>query len=444
MSHDDQHPINPALYERAELRAALAGREFGPVFDAVHAEAGLSYREIGRRTGSHESVIDAIRKGRIVEHYDVLVRIAEGLDIPREFLGISFGAGGTYAGGVMVAEPPEGVSAEMRRRHLLAAAGVAIVGEPIRNLGELLGEVPGLPPIPAPSWVDGVHVAKVRDLTRSLGDAGRAYGADPEVSSAAAAWATRLLDVPGTEPVKRELKAVVGALHLHAGWAAFDAGLADRTMYHYTRGLELATEAGDSYLQAVALAWAGLAIEEHGHPNDGLKVLQFAQVKAWDIPPDHERAKRVEAWALADSATAYARLGDPTAAHTQLAKSRDLWRPKRDTVGDLDIVAARIEVGRGRLDAAEPFAAASVRRWDGGLNQRARSQAGVVLATVHVRAGERDGLGLAHTAITAVRKLSSVRARKRLGPLADALDTRPGADYQELARMARQVATTRA
>ncbi|MGH3905929.1 MAG: hypothetical protein ACRDTE_17375, partial [Pseudonocardiaceae bacterium] len=191
---------------------------------------------------------------------------------------------------------------------------------------------------------------------------------------------------------------------------------------------------------------AGLAMEEHGHPNDGLKVLQFAQVKAWDIPPDHERAKAVEAWALADSATAHARLGDPAAAYTQLAKSRDLWRPKRtDTVGDLDIVAARIEVGRGRLDAAEPLAAASVRRWDGGLlNQRARTQAGVVLATVHVRAGEPGGLGLAHTAITAVRKLSSVRARKRLGPLADALHTRPGADYQDLARMARQVATTRA
>ena len=326
----------------------------------------------------------------------------------------------------------------MRRRHLLAAAGVAIVGEPIKNLGELLGVPSGPAPIPAPSRLDGVHVAKVRDLTRRLGEAGRAYGSDPEVSSAAAGWATRLLDVPGAEPVRQDLKAAVGALHIHAGRAAFDAGLADRTMYHYTRGLELATEAGDAYLQAVALAWSGLATEEHGHPDDGLKMLQFAQVKAWDIPPDHERVRAVEAWALADSATAYARLGDPAAAHTQLAKSRDLWRPKRtDTMGDLDIVAARIEVGRGRLDAAEPLAAASVRRWQ-GTSERARSQAGVVLATIHVRAGERGGLGLAHTAITAVSRLSSVRARKRLGQLADALDTRSGTDYQDLARMARQ------
>ncbi|MGH3906503.1 MAG: hypothetical protein ACRDTE_20330, partial [Pseudonocardiaceae bacterium] len=82
------------------------------------------------------------------------------------------------------------MSAEMRRRRLLAAAGVA-KGRPVEHLGELLGELPALPPIPAPSRVDWVHVAKVRDLTRSLGEASNAYGADPEVSSAAATWATR-------------------------------------------------------------------------------------------------------------------------------------------------------------------------------------------------------------------------------------------------------------
>ncbi len=41
-------------------------------------------------------------------------------------------------------------------------------------------------------------------------------------------------------------------------------------------------------------------------------------------------------------------------------------------------------------------------------------------------------------------KLSSVRARQRLDPLVTALESRPRADHRELARMARQVATTRA
>lgn len=231
-------------------------------------------------------------------------------------------------------------------------------------------------------------------------------------------------------------------LHAHAGWAAFDHGLADRTMHHYTRALELAGAAGDTYLQALALTFAGLAAEEHGHPDDGLKMLQCAQVKAWDIPPDHDRRNAVEAMALAHSATALVRLGDPATASTELAKSRELWRPS-SPYGGPNRVAALLEIGRGRLAAAEPFAVASVRHQDGETSELGRAHSRVVLAVIHVRAGESDGLGLAHGAITRVGKLSSVRARKRLEPLADALEARPGSDARELARMARQVATTR-
>ncbi len=58
--------------------------------------------------------------------------------------------------------------------------------------------------------------------------------------------------------------------------------------------------------------------------------------------------------------------------------------------------------------------------------------------------GEPAGLSLAHGAITAVAKLSSVRVRKRLVLLADALAARPGTDAKDLARLARQVAAVRA
>jgi len=67
-----------------------------------------------------------------------------------------------------------------------------------------------------------------------------------------------------------------------------------------------------------------------------------------------------------------------------------------------------------------------------------------VLATIHVRAGEPRGLQVAHHAVTAVTRISSMHARQRLEPLAAALDSRPGNDYRELARMARQMASTRA
>jgi len=446
-------PVDPTLLVRPDVRAFLAVHDFG-AFYRVLCDNGWSQHGIAKATKTQQSQICEIIKGRRIIDYRVLVRIAEGLGIPREQMGLGCGAAstdGAYAGGVTVTGPAKEVSAEMRRRLLLTAAGMAIAGRPLQGISDL-AELPGPSPVHLPSQIFEVHVAKVHDLTRRLVEAGDAYGSDPEVSSAAATWATRLLSVPGAEPVKRALMAAVAGLHIHAGWSAFDAGLYDRAMHHYTRGLELATEVGDAYLQATALSYAGLATEEHGDPDDGLKMLQYGQVKAWDIPSDDVRVVvgegsrvAVEACARADSATALARLGCWDAANAELATSRELWQPTpTDPAGDLDYVAARLALQRGRLDEAEPFAAASMRRWGGGLNQRARTWSSIVRATIHIRAGEPDGLQLAQGSITDVTKLSSVRARQRLKPLVAALETRPSNDHRELARMARHIATTRA
>jgi hypothetical protein len=330
----------------------------------------------------------------------------------------------------------------MLRRHLLALGATATFGAPIKGLGELLAQLGGPAPVPLPSRLSHVHVTKVRDLTQQLLDVARIHGPDLELSRAAIAKATRLLGVTGPEPITRALLAAVADLHTIAGAGAFDAGLYEHTMYHYAWALELATKAGDAYLQALALAYAGLAIEEHGHPGDGLKMLQFAQVKSWDIPPGHNRRKNVEAVARSHAATALSRLGYPDAARTEAMNARELWHPK-NPYGDPDRVAALLELDRGRLDAAEQLAAASVRRWEGGISELGRTHSGIVLATIHVRAGEPRGLQLAHGAITAVTKLSSVRARRRLESLVAALESRPGSDYRQLSRMARQVAATR-
>jgi hypothetical protein len=91
--------------------------------------------------------------------------------------------------------------------------------------------------------------------------------------------------------------------------------------------------------------------------------------------------------------------------------------------------------GVTQREAAEPLAAASVRRWE-DVSQVGHAQSGIVLATVHVLAGERDGLPMAHTAITTVSRLSSTRARRRLQPLATALADRPGRDAQDFTRLA--------
>ncbi|MGH4021514.1 MAG: hypothetical protein ACRDT0_20235, partial [Pseudonocardiaceae bacterium] len=70
-------------------------------------------------------------------------------------------------------------------------------------------------------------------------------------------------------------------------------------------------------------------------------------------------------------------------------------------------------------------------------------QANTVLATIHVQAGESDGLVLARKAIDGVASLESGLARDRLQPLQLALAGRRDTDSRDLARAARRVAAAR-
>ncbi|MDQ3886795.1 MAG: hypothetical protein M3308_07280, partial [Actinomycetota bacterium] len=399
--------------------------------------------------------------------------------IPRELMGLSYGKPGAYGGQSTIPSPEE--IAKMLRRHLIALGPIAALPyDPLTRLAKLLEscggggssarrcyhsftrltkllenvELPGLAPVPLPSRLFGGHVAQVRNLARRLHEAAFISGSDPEVSTAAAAWASRLLHVPGSDAVKKALMVAVAQLHIEAGWAGFDAGLYDRAMIHYACAVELGIKAGDAYCQAVALSWAGLAIVEHGHPNDGLKMLQYAGVTALGIPSDPDPSTMVigegsrvavQASVQSSAAPAYDRLGSPALADADLTKARELWTPTPADInvgGDLDRPAACLELARGRLDVAEPFAVASVRRWE-GVSQVGRTQSAVVLATIHVRAGEPRGLQLAHDALTAAGRLTSIRVRQKLEPLAIALEGRRGSDARELARQARQVALAR-
>ncbi len=364
---------DPAMFEGAEMRAALAARDVTLVYRLLR-QRGVTQREIARRTGQSQSEVSDILKGRQVRDVTVLERIADGLGVSRAWMRLAGEAGsedGSYRGEITDADPPEGVIAEMFRRHLLALGAITVAGAAV--VGELV-ELPDPAPVALPSQLSYAHVGQVRDLTRRLSEAGNSCVADPAVLSAAAAWAEQLLGVPGAELVRQALMVVVAELHIEAGWAGFDTGRYHRAVHHFTAALELATEASDPYLQATALHYAGMATVEHGHPDDGLKMLQFSLVKAWDIPRDEQRAVVVgasgraaqEACTRVQAATAMAQLGFLDAADVEIATSRQLWLPTRaDRFGDPDRPLALLALRRGRLDAAESLAAASVRRWEG-------------------------------------------------------------------------------
>jgi hypothetical protein len=121
---------------------------------------------------------------------------------------------------------------------------------------------------------------------------------------------------------------------------------------------------------------------------------------------------------------------------------RDGWTPRDgyERAG-ADFEIAGIQLDLGRLDVAEQFAASAVRTFGEGHYRRGRTLAELLLAEVHIRAGEPQGQTLARHAIEEVSTLRSVATRQeRLVPLATALEARPGTDTQELARRARQIA----
>ena len=79
-------PIDPRLYDRPEVRPILAERNIAGLYRALH-DAGVPQRRIAELTGQSQSEISEILKGRRVLSYDLLVRIADRLGIPRELMG---------------------------------------------------------------------------------------------------------------------------------------------------------------------------------------------------------------------------------------------------------------------------------------------------------------------------------------------------------------------
>jgi transcriptional regulator with XRE-family HTH domain len=424
--------IDPAVWEQPDMRRALAVHDISAVYRGLR-DVGISQRQIAECTGQSQSEVSEILKGRKVKAYDVLVRIAKGLGIPREYMGLSYGDSATYSEGVTVDEPVEEVDEGMLRRDLLAAGSIALIGAPI--LGRLLDTPIAPGGMGLPSQVGIADVAEIKNTTEQLRNAARTHGGQARAVSAAAIEYGRLTQVPAADAVTARLGAALAELNILAGWCCYDSGLRHRARWHYRQAIDHATTARDIYQLVDALQYVGILERAAGHPNDAVKFYQLAELRL-----GAKGDPGLLAWGHGLSALALANMGHPQATE-QLAKVRDGWRPSNSFErADMDYQTALVYMELNDLDAAERF----VTSINGaGRHRPVGTFAEILRATIHVRAGEPDGLIRARSAIDAVAPLRSVRARERLEPLATALDIRRGSDAQELARTARQVATTR-
>jgi transcriptional regulator with XRE-family HTH domain len=437
-----------------EARKALAARDIPAVYQMLY-RGGVSQREIARRTGQNQSeVSEIIHGGRQVRDVTVLERIVDGLGVPRPFLRLlqhAPGEDGAYSEDVTVAEPFEGMSAEMLRRHLLALGGVTAFGGVITGLGEFNADLP-VPVMPTelPARMGMTDVAVIRAYTGNLRILARTYGGQGAPAVALAQWADQWLIVDASEATRQALRVALAHLHTVVAWCCHDSGASARSHHHFARSVQLALDAGDSYRAAYALRHAGMMLIHRSEPNDALKLTQLGGLRLSEAPRDTPGVPVLRAELSVVSAFALSRLDDATdstrrQARVQLAKARDKWAPPNAHArGDMDLITGLTCLHLGQLDTAEAVLMTSVQTFQQGTDRREGVEADIALAQVYVQAGEPRGLILAKHAIDTVTKTQSGTAREIwLEPLATALEARPGADAKELARMTRQVAATR-
>ncbi|MGH4020573.1 MAG: hypothetical protein ACRDT0_15330, partial [Pseudonocardiaceae bacterium] len=393
-------------------RAALLDRDIPQVYRLL-VDAGISQHQIARWTRQRQSEVRDILKGRQVRYADVLERICDGLGVPRGWMRLAYAedvASNTAPDGLGMT--PQEVADAMKRRTVVVTGSVAVFGGAVAGYGEPEpGELPA-PSYPAsdeplPSRLGMSDVVRLEQETGQLRAHARRHGGGAEVVGAVAAARTRLLDVPATDEVKARLGSALSDLHRVAGACCIDSGADDAALHHCSRAVQIAAEASDGYQVAYALWHAGVLFLERGYPKDALQCFQLGQVRLLNMTPvkntvDDPRAPVLVARLSALEAVAYADLERPDLARRELSQAHDGWAPPGTyEQADMDYTTALVAMRLGQLDAGEPFAAASARTF--GVGDRVGFvQANTVLATIHVQAGESDGLVLARKAIDGV------------------------------------------
>src|SRR5215213_9492433 len=81
--------VEPEEWDRPEMRTALGARDITRIYRLLQ-RIGFSQQKIAALTGQSQPEVSAIIHGRKVMAYDVLARIADGLGVPRGYMGLAY------------------------------------------------------------------------------------------------------------------------------------------------------------------------------------------------------------------------------------------------------------------------------------------------------------------------------------------------------------------
>ncbi|MPY79053.1 MAG: tetratricopeptide repeat protein [Actinophytocola sp.] len=427
----ESHPIAAETWEDDEMREALATRRVSSVYRLLRRH-GISQRQIAAMTGQSQSEVSEILKGRQVMAYDVLARIADGLRIPRGYMGLAYDEATqvkVVAAGSDGAEQAEEDEAVKRRRFLAHAAQVTMGATVFAvDPGSWAAASPAT--TPAPGRIGMADVRQVEAATRALRALDYQYGGGfcRDAVVAQLSWGRQLLTASGTGQVRSRLYVALADLHNVAGWTSFDTGLVDSARTHFANALELAKEGGNHPLVANVLYRMGRVYLHHQSPDDALKMFQLGQIAAQESGSD-----LAVAVLCANEAWAYAEMGNEQQSTKLLGMTRDTFaRADVDNaeswvkffnqtdlhamVGTVHTVLAR-KVGQEHTKYAIP---ALTRAIDSYGEDMARSKAFNLsaLATNHLLDGDIDhGAKIGRSALESADGLKSARVKDRMEPM---------------------------
>jgi transcriptional regulator with XRE-family HTH domain len=272
-----QDRVDPALWQRQDMRAALAARDIAGVFRLLQ-RVGVSQRRIAALTGQSQSEISEILGGRHVVSYDVLARIADGLGVPRGHLGLAYDDTTAQLVGVVPAATTE--EDEDPGRLVSRVTQLTVGDAPVDP--ESLAQPLALAWAPAPDHVGLGDVARLESVTAQLRATDYAHGggACRDAVLAQLAWAQQLLNAQVGENASRALHVAVADLHHLAGWTSFDVGMVGPARRHLSRALEHARFADEPSLVAKVLYGLGRVHLHHGWNGQALRLFQLALVQA--------------------------------------------------------------------------------------------------------------------------------------------------------------------
>ncbi|MDG4768546.1 helix-turn-helix transcriptional regulator [Solwaraspora sp. WMMD406] len=443
----DQHPadrIAPATWEQRDMRRALAARDLKTVYERLQ-RVGVSQRQIARLTGQSASEIYEVLRGRRVMAHDLLIRIADGLGVPRGYMGLAYDESTEAALDLATATFSSRESERDQVRALLSHAANITMGTSVSEVARWWQPV-DREVAPAPSRIGLCDVEHVRALTAAMRalDYRHGGGACRDAVAAQVRWVQQLLEATCSQETRTRLLLALADLHNLAGWTSFDVGMYSTARRHFARALEQAKAVNDLSLAANILYRMGRLHLHRGMHRDALRFFQLGQITAQD-----SGCGLTVSMLCANEAWAYALVGDRKQMDRSIGRAKDEFiRADHGTAqawvrffGEADLYAS-IGVAMASLtDANDADVSDAIRFLNQALDHRgadmtrSRIFEATALAVAHLRGGDdKAGKRAARDAVASAATVRSIRTLDRLQPLQEIATRYPAdSDIQAIA-----------